>query len=295
MAKKIQTAQNPTDSEHTAVIEELQSELTQDSNQTLVPATEFVSLTSSNSPRMSTVLQSMVKDAASKGADITQRINTFIMASAVMIPSLSEMVGKSKLPKVNTEDFDTRLKGIDESITEQGKLADEASKTLDEQIKALNEQRNLLRKPFSDKIEEIGKVRSELVVQREQAAKPLVESLTNLREKAIELALNSYSFSGDNPKNEATELIDALLTIKAPVHVTASAGPRITTGEGRGRGSASAVRITKGSESLEFKSLNAARAHIYQSIHGEQPKHQANADACTKYIANQGWALEHLS
>jgi len=224
------------------------------------------------------------------------------MSSQVLTPKLADMIGKSVLPAVQTEDLETKIKASDERLDMITKEADKASQSVDEQISKFQKQREELRKPFAESAGKVTQERAQISKELEERLVPLRKAIDELKTELIQkssVILKQTVMTGvnaDELKTKAQNIVTNLLTIDVP-GVTGSPVARVSAPgtSARGRAGASKVMITKGAESHQLSSLNAARSLVYKQINGEEPKHQANGAACEKYLLNNGWKVEHLS
>lgn len=271
-----------------------------------VEATKRFALTEANSSRMTTYLKNIL---TSGEGNPMAKLDSFVRSSSVLTPAFSKALGQAKLPTVEVADLEAAIKARDEAITKINTEADAASKEIDAQLEALTKKRDEVRKPFSERAEIEAKAREAVSGQMTERLNPVREAIDKLKGELVTLAASALVGKGKvlgEPKNEeeakaaqalAAEFADVLLTIDRPSTPGSapSASTTSTGGGGRGRAGASKVRISKGSDNREFASLNAARAFVYQQANGKAPDYQANAGACEKYLANQGWKVEHLA
>lgn len=259
-----------------------------------VPATTRVQILDAKSPKMSTVL----KDILTSSPEPMAALQNFCLANEILISPISKALDKAQLPEVNTEDLDGQIKALDSQLADINKSANEASKAIDDQITELNKQRETVRKPFSDQATGLNTQRGELTKSLDERLNPLRQAIESLRDSLVQQAKNILVKSVLKDKDETTldaetkNILGHMLTFDVPsAHVAkvVSSTPGV-----RGRAGASQVRLSKGSEVHEFKSLNAARAFVYQQVNGEPPKYQANANNCASYLAGQGWTVEEI-
>lgn len=241
-------------------------------NATVVKASKFVAVRSVDSRPILNALQ----NALTKEGGSLEELQKVTGAIATIMPQLHSRLAKAELPECDVETFDAKLKEHDASIKAIETEADAASADLKKQLDAINVKIEEARRPFTERSARVLVERAVVSEARVKALEPQKVALDTLLEDLKKL--------GD------ANIIETMLEITAPCMIQS---PRqVPTGTGRGRAGANVCTITKDGKSRDFPSVNAARRAVYSEKHGEEPKHQANANSCISFCEKAGYTVE---
>lgn len=246
-----------------------------------MPASTHIQLTDANDPSMVRFMQGLLK----KEGNVVEHIQSFTEGREKLGKPIAEFLSGLTLPVAETTDLDAQLTENNKSISEQTEAMNKATAEIDAQIAKLEAQRSEARKPFEDTMQTHREANAKLNEEKGTRVKPVIDAIQSARAELEKIA---------DEHGVAHEFLYAYVSINSPSQPSSSSTSH-STGTGRGRGGAVQVRIAKNGSTQEFSSLNAARSSVYESIHGSEPKHGANAASCTKYLENQGYTVEIVS